>query len=57
MSIDYDAHRPTPENEPTESLSVLKTGKTSPGDPVIDLDETEHADISNCPGQTCRTRN
>lgn len=50
MSIDYDARRATPEDGATEPLDELKTEKTGPGAPVIDLDEADLADTFELPG-------
>lgn len=50
MSIDYDAQRSTPENEVTEPLDELKSGKSGPSEPVMDLDDAELADSFELPG-------
>jgi hypothetical protein len=50
VSIDYDAHRTTPENELTVPVEELKPRKTRPDEPVIDLDEAELADSFELPG-------
>ncbi|WP_079555770.1 DUF4193 domain-containing protein [Arthrobacter sp. 49Tsu3.1M3] len=50
MSIDYDAHRTTPENEPTLPVEELKARKSRPDEPLIDLDETELAESFELPG-------
>ncbi|HEY8702301.1 MAG TPA: DUF4193 domain-containing protein [Arthrobacter sp.] len=50
MSIDYDAPRLMPEEEPSETLDGLKTEKTATRAPLIDLDETDLADSFVLPG-------
>jgi hypothetical protein len=50
MSIDYDAPRLTPEDEPAEALDDLKAEKTEKRAPVIDLDEADLADTFVLPG-------
>ena len=50
MSVDYDAPRLTPDDEPAEALDDLKTEKSEKRASVIDLDESELADSFVLPG-------
>ena len=50
MSVDYDAPRVTPEDEPNSGFEELKTEKSGRREAISDVDETELADSFELPG-------
>ncbi|MDT0171124.1 DUF4193 domain-containing protein [Pseudarthrobacter sp. BRE9] len=50
MSVDYDAPRVTPEEEPNVALEELKSDKSGRREAAPDMDETDLADSFELPG-------
>ena len=50
MSVDYDAPRVTPEEEPNAGFEELKTQKSGRREAIADVDEAELADSFELPG-------
>ncbi|KNH20740.1 dUTPase [Arthrobacter sp. ZBG10] len=50
MSVDYDAPRVTPGDEPNTALDELKNDKSNRREAVVDVDETDLAEGFELPG-------